>query len=880
MQSQGGNQAGQWNIGQPIGPGQFQNHQTNQAAMNPYGQQQQRPGSGPISVAPQANQQQAAAMGMFAANRAAQQQQQMQQQQQPQMNMTTHGQKQAAQQAARYATIQMQQQQQQNQMQQQSQMHQQQMQPAPQMQQMQQQPQIQQQMQQQQIQQQQMQQQPQIQQQNAANNMQFQQFAQQQQNAAAQQQQHQAAAAAQQTAQQQQQAAAAMFSQQQQAAAQAQQQEFFRQQQQFHQQAAAAAAMAANRPQSSNQPAIGNPMATQVSQQAGAMNNMMRQGSAQAGMNNMLAAQQQATFMQQSANSAPANMPNTATNMANMGPQNTFQMQGAPAGMVAPQLGGMTMNSQQAQNMAILQQQQQRAQHQQQQSMQQQQPTIQQPNMNLQHQQPNMSLQQQSMHQPNINLQQQQPNINHQQQQPNINLQQQQPNMNLQQQQQSIQQLSIHQQNPQQQHLPQQAQILPQQQQQQQQQANTNTNNTNSLLASLQRQASASMMNRPLLQRGSSVGASISSHQGSQGASVASHQGGINASVASLQANLNASTSHPLNQRPSSSTSTGSIKAKTSVSKVLRDASTNNRPTSKKQPSESSLGDKSSSGHASSQKRHKIHHDSVSDQPLNNSFPLNTWQDRVAFISKNLMGGVASNGFMRATTAAQRLKRQRSRQVCKKDKHPEQQCGSSGGTTNVDPATGLLVPSAVSSSSGTLAHLNRTTLLSLDPSKNIQTEDEKKEVEMFECMNPRTVKKIHSEMVEGISYCTTMLIQIELALKEIDPSVLSTLSEEVSIGNINTFNQKSQKAETTDRPALLKQDNSTRSVISKFDKHKTELSERRSSYSIGQLSDFDTKTSGERLSSEPLETGNSKSSAQRKYRKRESTKLVSGDACL
>lgn len=95
--------------------------------------------------------------------------------------------------------------------------------------------------------------------------------------------------------------------------------------------------------------------------------------------------------------------------------------------------------------------------------------------------------------------------------------------------------------------------------------------------------------------------------------------------------------------------------------------------------------------------------------------------DRTVWLAHRLLGGPQTNGFLRATSTAQRIKKQRARQVqwTKKDNHDEQQ----------------------------------------------QEEDLKLQI-----MNPRTAKKIKTELMSGLSFCRQMHSVLRGLLAEMDPS--------------------------------------------------------------------------------------------------------------
>ncbi|KAI2511495.1 SGF29 tudor-like domain [Fragilaria crotonensis] len=93
------------------------------------------------------------------------------------------------------------------------------------------------------------------------------------------------------------------------------------------------------------------------------------------------------------------------------------------------------------------------------------------------------------------------------------------------------------------------------------------------------------------------------------------------------------------------------------------------------------------------------------------------WADRTIFLSRLLMGGASVNGFLRATATAQRIKKQRARQIKKQ----------------------LLSPN--------------------------EEEDLKKEA-----MNPRTAKRLRSELVSGLEFCRSLHETLRSVMKELNSS--------------------------------------------------------------------------------------------------------------
>lgn len=101
------------------------------------------------------------------------------------------------------------------------------------------------------------------------------------------------------------------------------------------------------------------------------------------------------------------------------------------------------------------------------------------------------------------------------------------------------------------------------------------------------------------------------------------------------------------------------------------------------------------------------------------------WTDRTIYVSRLLMGGANVNGFLRATATAQRIKKQRARQI-----------------------------------------------------KKQQTSPNEEEILKKEAMNPRTAKKLRTELVAGLEFCKSLHEVLKTVVKELDPSqALASLVE-------------------------------------------------------------------------------------------------------
>lgn len=109
-----------------------------------------------------------------------------------------------------------------------------------------------------------------------------------------------------------------------------------------------------------------------------------------------------------------------------------------------------------------------------------------------------------------------------------------------------------------------------------------------------------------------------------------------------------------------------------------------------------------------------------------------------------ILGGNSVNGFLRATAAAQRIKKQRARQSAQAKKTAAA-AATAGG--NAEPP----------------ADADKKSKPVFD-----QAEEEKLKKDI---MNPRTAKKIKSELEAGMEYCTSLHNVLRSVLYEVDPSM-------------------------------------------------------------------------------------------------------------
>jgi hypothetical protein len=120
------------------------------------------------------------------------------------------------------------------------------------------------------------------------------------------------------------------------------------------------------------------------------------------------------------------------------------------------------------------------------------------------------------------------------------------------------------------------------------------------------------------------------------------------------------------------------------------------------------------------------------------------WRDKIMFAARLILGGNSINGFLRATATAQRIKKQRARQLA---------------------LTKKTAAAAAAAATGTLPEPEDK---SKENSKKgfDQSEEEKLKKEI---MNPRTAKKIKAEMESGLQFCATLHNILRGVLFEVDP---------------------------------------------------------------------------------------------------------------
>ena len=119
------------------------------------------------------------------------------------------------------------------------------------------------------------------------------------------------------------------------------------------------------------------------------------------------------------------------------------------------------------------------------------------------------------------------------------------------------------------------------------------------------------------------------------------------------------------------------------------------------------------------------------------------WKDKTMWATRQILGGNSINGFLRATATAQRIKKQRARQLALTKKSSTSTSGVPSGKFDDDKKDAALKKS-------------------FDQSEEEQL---KKDI-----MNPRTAKKIKAELEAGVQFCVTLHNLLRGILFEVDPS--------------------------------------------------------------------------------------------------------------
>lgn len=152
------------------------------------------------------------------------------------------------------------------------------------------------------------------------------------------------------------------------------------------------------------------------------------------------------------------------------------------------------------------------------------------------------------------------------------------------------------------------------------------------------------------------------------------------------------------------------------------------------------------------------------------------YADRTIWATRVLWGGNSVNGFLRATATAQRIKKQRARQ---NNSTKMSRLAKAASTTGVAPGASAgdddkKGATATGSAAATTAKPNSSTLNGGTKTKETFYQHEE-ELLKKEIMNPRTAKKLKSELEAGLTFCATVCNVLRGVLFDMDPSLSPSL---------------------------------------------------------------------------------------------------------
>jgi hypothetical protein len=155
------------------------------------------------------------------------------------------------------------------------------------------------------------------------------------------------------------------------------------------------------------------------------------------------------------------------------------------------------------------------------------------------------------------------------------------------------------------------------------------------------------------------------------------------------------------------------------------------------------------------------------------------WRDKILWASRLILGGNSINGFLRATATAQRIKKQRARQIAINKKTAAAAAAAAAGVT-------LEVPEP-------------------DKSKEKKGYDQEEEEQLKkDIMNPRTAKKIKAEMEAGMQFCAQLHNLLRGVVFELDPTQAPNLPAALLLDD-----DQSLSAAASSSSSMLKQSHSS-----------------------------------------------------------------------
>lgn len=151
--------------------------------------------------------------------------------------------------------------------------------------------------------------------------------------------------------------------------------------------------------------------------------------------------------------------------------------------------------------------------------------------------------------------------------------------------------------------------------------------------------------------------------------------------------------------------------------------------------------------------------------------------DRFIWASRVLWGGNSVNGFLRATATAQRIKKQRARQ--NNSTKMSRLAKAAGGT--LPPGADDKKGAAAAAAAGALAGAKPNAPTGGGPKAKEIFNQQEEELLKKEIMNPRTAKKLKTELEAGLTFCATVCNVLRGVLFDMDPSLSPSLPPHLAI---------------------------------------------------------------------------------------------------
>jgi hypothetical protein len=151
------------------------------------------------------------------------------------------------------------------------------------------------------------------------------------------------------------------------------------------------------------------------------------------------------------------------------------------------------------------------------------------------------------------------------------------------------------------------------------------------------------------------------------------------------------------------------------------------------------------------------------------------YADRTIWATRVLWGGNSVNGFLRATATAQRIKKQRARQNnSTKMSRAAKAASTTGPARNASVGDDDKKGAIAAGAAGSATAKSNPSALSGTKTREIFNQHEE-ELLKKEIMNPRTAKKLKTELEAGLTFCASVCNVLRGVLFDMDPSLSPSL---------------------------------------------------------------------------------------------------------